>query len=38
MLACVALKAAAASHGAVGNAGDVVKVAEFYQAWLEKQS
>lgn len=35
MLACVALKAAAASHGAVGNARDVLKVAELYQEWLE---
>jgi hypothetical protein len=35
MVACVALKAAAASHGAVGNAGDVLKVAELYQVWLE---
>ncbi|MCG3193052.1 MAG: hypothetical protein DIJKHBIC_02301 [Thermoanaerobaculia bacterium] len=35
MLACVALKAAAASHAAVGNAGDVLKVAEFYLSWLE---
>jgi len=34
MLACVALKAAAASHGAVGSAGEVLKVAELYQAWL----
>ena len=38
MLACVALKAAAVSHGAVANAGDVVKVAEFYKTWLEQQS
>jgi len=35
MLACVALKAAAASHGADGNAGDVLKVADLYQEWLE---
>lgn len=35
MLACVALKAAAASHGAVLNAGDVLKAAELYQRWLE---
>ncbi|MEO6323616.1 MAG: hypothetical protein ABIT01_12260 [Thermoanaerobaculia bacterium] len=37
MLACVALKAAAASHGAVGCAGDVIKVAELYEGWIEQR-
>jgi hypothetical protein len=37
MLTCTALKTAAASHGVVANADDVVKVAEFYQAWVVRR-
>lgn len=37
MLACVALKAAAASHGVGASAEDVVKVAARYQEWLESR-
>lgn len=35
MLACVALKAAARSHGAAVNAGEVLKIAALYRSWLE---